>query len=147
LTVAAGKSYTHPASLDAGTMNAKPRILSRPIRTVLLWQLLATAAMVLVAAALAGAHGAISAALGGLVSVGAGLAAAAAAVGGKAGSAGGILVVALRAEGIKIGLAMILLWLVFWLYRDVVAVAFIGAFLATMLIFAMAFFVRDTGTD
>ena len=124
-------------------MNAKPRVLSRPIRTVLGWQLAATAAMTLVAAATAGAHGAASAALGGLVSIGAGLVSAVVASLGKAESAGGVLFAALRAEGVKIGLVVILLWLVLATYRDVVAIAFVGAFLVTMLIFAMAFFVRE----
>ncbi len=111
--------------------------------TVLRWQLAATAAMALAALGLAGVHGAVSAAAGGLVSIGAGLAAALVASRGDAKSAGGLLVGALRAEGVKIGLIAILLWLVLKTYQDVVVIAFIASFLVTVLIFAMAFFVRD----
>lgn len=124
-------------------MNAGPRLLSKPIRTVLRWQLIATAALTLVAGLLAGAHGALSAALGGAVSVCAGGASAVVASLGKAQSAGGVLVGALRAEGVKIGLIVILLWLVLATYSDVVVLAFFGSFFATVLIFAMAFFVRE----
>jgi len=49
----------------------------------------------------------------------------------------------LRAEGIKIGLMVILLWLVLATYRDVVALALLASFAVTMLIFTMAFVVRD----
>jgi len=117
--------------------------LGKPIRTVLRWQLLATAALTIVAGFWAGAHGALSAALGGSVSFCSGLAAAFVASLGKAQSAGGVLFTALRAEGIRIGLIVILLWLVLAMYRDIVVVAFVGSFVLTVLIFAMAFFVRD----
>jgi len=50
---------------------------------------------------------------------------------------------ALRAEGIKIALIVGLLWLVLATYADVVAPAFFGSFIATILIFSMAFFVRE----
>lgn len=119
------------------------RRLSKPIRTVLLWQLAATAALALVAAALAGEPGAISAAVGGAISVVAGLAAAGVASRGKAKSAGGMIASVLAAEAVKIGLAVLLLWLVLMNYPGAVIGALIGSFVATMLIFAMAFFVRE----
>jgi ATP synthase protein I len=119
------------------------RHLSKPIRTVLRWQVMATAALMLVAGSLTGAHGVLSAALGGAVSIFSGLASAVVATLGKADSAGGVLLFALGAEAVKIGLIVILLWLVLATYRDVVVLAFIGTFTATVLIFAMAFFVRD----
>ena len=90
-----------------------------------------------------GEHGAISAALGGAVSVCAGLASAVVAAMGRSKSAGGILVGALRAEGVKIGLIAVLLWLVLATYKDVVVLVFLGAFLVTVVIFSMAFFVRE----
>jgi ATP synthase protein I len=124
-------------------MNAKPRALSKPIRTVLRWQLIATIALTIVAGLLAGVHGALSAALGGAVSLFAGGVSAAVVSLGRTQSAGGILVDALRAEGIKIGLIVVLLWLVLATYGEVVALAFFGSFFATVLIFAMAFFVRE----
>lgn len=119
------------------------RDLGKPIRTVLRWQLIAAAALTLVAGAYAGAHGALSAALGATVSIFSGLVSAAVASVARAGSAGGVVLAALGAEGVKIGLIVILLWLVFATYRDVVTTAFLGTFVATALIFAMAFFVRD----
>jgi ATP synthase protein I len=119
------------------------RILSKPIRTVLRWQIVATAVLTAVAAVAAGLDGALSAALGGLISIGAGLVSAAVAALSKAESAGGVLLGALRAEGIKIGLMVILLWLVLATYRDVVALALVGSFALTALIFTMAFIVRE----
>ncbi len=119
------------------------RHLSKPISAVLQWQLAATAALTLAAALLAGEHGAISAAGGGAISIIAGLAAALVASRSSARSAGGVLVGALRAEAVKIGLAVLLLGLVLTNYEQAVVAALIGSFVATMLIFAMAFFVRE----
>jgi ATP synthase protein I len=119
------------------------RHLSKPVMTVLRWQLAATAALALAAGMLAGVHGALSAIAGGLVSITAGLAAAFVASRGDTKSAGGVLVGALRAEGIKIGLIAVLLWLVLKAYPEVVVIAFFASFMVTVLIFAMAFFVRD----
>ena len=119
------------------------RILSKPIRTVLRWQIVATIVLTAVAAVAAGLDGALSAALGGLISIGAGLVSAVVAAVSKAESAGGVLLGALRAEGIKIGLMVILLWLVLATYRDVVALALVGSFALTALIFTMAFIVRE----
>ena len=119
------------------------RHLSKPVMTVLRWQLAATAALALAAGVLAGVHGALSALAGGLVSITAGLAAAFVASRGDTKSAGGVLVGALRAEGVKIGLIALLLWLVLQTYPGVVITAFMASFILTVLIFAMAFFVRD----
>lgn len=117
--------------------------LSKPIRGVLRWQLAATAVIATAAALVEGTNGAASAIAGGLVSVIAGLGSAlvAARSGGK--SAGGILVGALRAEGVKLALILILLWLVLATYHELVPVVFFGSFIATVMIFSMAFFVRD----
>ena len=109
-----------------------------PLRTVLRWQLIATVALTLLAGVLAGAHGAISAALGGVVSVGAGWASAKVASSGRADSAGGVLVTALKAEGTKLGVIAFLLWLVLAAYPDVVVTAFLGSFMATVLIFSIS---------
>lgn len=118
------------------------RPLSRPLRTVLLWQLAATAVMATAGGILAGGHGALSGAAGGTISICAGLAAAWVAAR-SVKSAGGILVGALTAEAVKIGLAALLLWLVLANYADAVVGAVLASFIVTMLIFGMAFFVRD----
>lgn len=119
------------------------RDLGKPIRTVLRWQAVATVVMMLVAGVWVGVHGALSAALGGLVSFLSGLASAVVASLGKADSAGGILYTALRAETVKIGLIVVLLWLVLAMYGSVVVPVFLATFAVTAVIFAMAFFVRD----
>jgi ATP synthase protein I len=129
--------------LGAEIQDAMLRNLSRPIRTVLRWQVAATAALALIAGALSGGHGALSAALGGAVSILSGLAAAVVASPGRANSAAGALIAVLRAEAVKIGLMVVLLWLVLATYRDVAVSVFIGSFLLTVVIFAMAFFVRE----
>jgi ATP synthase protein I len=119
------------------------RALGKPILTVLKWQVAATALLTLAAALMAGEHGAASAALGGVVSIVAGVASALVAVLGKGKSAGGVLVGALRAEAVKIGLALLLLWLVLSNYPQAAIGVLLGTFVVTMLIFSMAFFVRD----
>ena len=135
--------YTAAALLAGKKPNAILRQLSKPIRTVLAWQAAATSLMTLAGAAFIGIHGAISAAAGGLVSIIAGLAAALVAARGSGKSAGGILAGALRAEAVKLGLVVLLLWLVLANYAEAIVVVVIGAFVVTMLIFAMAFFVRE----
>jgi ATP synthase protein I len=135
--------YTFSALPGADRSNAMLRALRRPIRTVLVWQMLATALMALAAAWLAGKHGALSAAAGGAVSIVAGLVSALVASLSKAKSAGGILVGALRAEAVKLGAALILLWLVLANYGEAAVGVLLGAFVVTMLIFSMAFFVRE----
>jgi ATP synthase protein I len=124
-------------------MNAGLGSLRRPIRTVLWWQIAATTALTLAGGLLAGVDGAASAALGGAVSIAAGWVSAVVAARGKGQSAGGVLVSALKAEAVKIGLIVLLLWLVLALYDNVVAPVLIGSFVITILIFTMAFFVRE----
>jgi ATP synthase protein I len=119
------------------------RHLSRPIWTVLWWQIAATAVLAGAAAAAGGVDAAVSAGAGGSISIVAGLASAFVASRGEAKNAGGILIGALRAEGVRIGLIVVLLWLVLATYREVVAIALLGTFTVTVLIFAMAFFVRE----
>ena len=135
--------YNFAASRGAKVSNAMLRRLGKPVLTVLRWQLVATVVLALVAALLAGTHGALSALAGGLISVTAGLTAALVASMGSTKSAGGVVVGALRAEAVKLGLAVLLLWLVLVNYGDAVVGALIATFVVTLLIFAMAFFVRD----
>jgi len=124
-------------------MNVSLGALRKPIRTVLRWQMMATVLLTLAGGILAGVNGALSAALGGAVSICAGWVSAVAASKGKAQFAGEVLISALTAEGVKIGLMVILLWLVLAAYDSVVAPALFGSFIVTALIFGMAFFVRD----
>ena len=135
--------YNSAALPGAMRLDAMLRALGKPVLTVLKWQLAATALATLAAALFAGAEGAASAAAGGAVSIVAGVASALVAVLGKAKSAGGVLVGALRAEAVKIGLALLLLWLVLSNYPQVAVGILLGTFVVTMLIFSMAFFVRE----
>src|SRR5919204_1644076 len=119
------------------------RQLRRPVLIVLRWQLLATAALALISGLVAGWHGAFSALGGGAISITAGLSAAVAASLGGARSAGAVVVGALRGEAVKLGVAVLLLWLVLTNYAQAVVGALIASFIVTLVIFAMAFFVRD----
>ncbi len=86
----------------------------------------------------AGGHGAVSGALGAAINLAANFVYAL--MGGivRPASAAGALLVIMRAEGIKIGLILVQLFLVMKLYRDLVVGPFIIAFIATALMFAMA---------
>lgn len=99
--------------------------------------------MALVAGLVADMSSALSAVAGGGASIIAGLAAAFMASVSNAKSAGGVLAGALRAEVVKLGLALLLLWLVLANYEQAVVAVLLGAFVVTMLIFSMAFFVRE----
>lgn len=119
------------------------RQLRKPVLTVLKWQLLATLALVLVSAFLSGRHGAVSALTGGAISIAAGVVAALVASLGSAHSPAGVLMAALRGEAVKLALALLLLWLVLTTYSEAVVAALLASFVVTLLIFGMAFFVRE----
>jgi len=124
-------------------MNVGLPALSKPIRTVLRWQLLVTVALALLAGGFGGEQSALSAGLGGAVSVCAGWVSGLVAATSKGGSAGGAVVTALMAEGVKLGVIVCLLGIVLVVYGEVVVPVFIGSFVVTALIFSMAFFVRE----
>lgn len=123
---------------------------TQPIRTVLRWQLIATAAIAVIAGVWAGQQGMISAVLGGVVNVVAGAVyALMLGLGQRARSvpdAGSMLIAMLRAEAAKILVIVGGLWIVLSAYKDVVPVAFFTAFVITVIVFSMAFFVRDQTT-
>jgi len=119
-------------------------VQSKAIRTVLRWQMIATGAMTLVLGLLTSVHGAVSAMLGGLVSICAGISFSIVISLSRSNSLAGTLLTAFRAEAAKVTVAVVLLWLVFATYKDVVAVGLIGSFAVSILIFGMAFFVRET---
>lgn len=124
-----------------------PPLKTKPFRTVLKWQVIATAAVAAGAGVLAGANGALSAMLGGVVNVAAGLV-----YGWLLGwglgaraipDAGTTLGAMFRAEAGKILVIVGGLWLALSTYRDLVPAAFFTAFVITVIVFSMAFFVRD----
>jgi ATP synthase protein I len=124
-----------------------PPLKTKPIRTVLRWQVIATAVVAGIAGIVAGGHGAVSAVLGGLVNVVAGVTYAWL-LGWRLGTtavpdAGSSLVAMFRAEAGKILVIIGGLWLALSMYGDVVPAAVIAAFTTTVIVFSMAFFVRD----
>ena len=122
-------------------MVSKP--LPRPIRIVLRWQVIVTAALTLVAGLLWGRDGAFSAVLGGAVNIVAGGVYGWRVSRGEARSAGEALATMFRAEGLKILLIFAGLLLVLTTYKDVVHLAFFTTFMITVLVFAAAIAVRD----
>jgi ATP synthase protein I len=134
-------------ALPASRARLTPPLKTKPIRTVLRWQVIATVAVAAIAGVAVGWHGALSALLGGFINVAAGFAyALLLGLGlGTAGipSAGTSLLAMVRAEAGKILLIVGGLWLVLSLYAQVVTVAFFSAFVITVVVFSMAFFVRD----
>ena len=109
----------------------------------MVWQLAVTVALAAAAGLLAGLHGAISAALGGGINVFAALVFGWMAARSKKRSAGEALYGALRAEAVRVVLMLFLLGLVLVYYKNVVAAGLIGSFIATVLVFTMAVFVRE----
>ena len=120
---------------------------TKPFRTVLKWQVIATVAVAAVAGALAGGNGALSAMLGGVINVAAGLVYGwllGWGLGAKAvPDAGSALGAMFRAEGGKVLVIVGGLWLALSTYQDVVLGAFFTAFVITVVVFSLAFFVRE----
>lgn len=115
----------------------------RPIRTVLRWQVYATVVSALIAGLWQGYHGAVSALLGGLINFTAGVAYGWVALRSSNRTTGEVLRSLFRAEVSKIMLIVIQLWLVLGSYKQVVLAAFFGTFILTVILFSMAFFVRE----
>lgn len=116
---------------------------SRPIRVVLGWQVLATAAMTAFCGWFAGVHGALSAAIGGGTGVAGGLAFAWMASRSRADNPERLVYSALRAEALKLAVFVCLLWIVLATYQNVVVLGLIGSFLVSAVVFTLAVFVRD----
>jgi F0F1-type ATP synthase assembly protein I len=116
---------------------------SKALTKVFWWQAQATATIALVAGMVAGQHGVISAALGGATSMMAGVAAGLLLQRRRTRIAGDMVVVAIIAESVRVGLMLASLGIIFASYDKVVSGSLIGAFVVTVLIFSMAFFVRD----
>lgn len=118
-------------------------IEGKPIRTVLRWVIYATVASSLIAGIWQGYHGAASALLGGGVNLTAGAFFGWIATRRRPASVGETLRILVRAEAGKIALIVAQLWLVLASYKQIVLVAFFGTFSVTVILFSMAFFVRE----
>ncbi|HUQ76351.1 MAG TPA: ATP synthase subunit I [Burkholderiales bacterium] len=128
-------------SLRGPEMEFSPQL--RPIRTVLKWQLIATAALTMVAMLLWGKEGAVSAALGGAINVAAGWVYGWRVSQGEARTAGEALRTLFRAWGMKVLTIVALLIAVLANYKDIVHAAFLASFVVTVAVFAAAIAVRD----
>ncbi len=124
-------------------MGVQPPLSTRPYLAVFKWQALVTAGLALVAWAWVGGHGALSALLGGLVNISAGVVYAVVLVLGKPATAGHAVATLFRAEGSKLLMIIVQLWIVLAAYRDVVVPAFLAAFVVTVLLFRVALLERD----
>jgi ATP synthase protein I len=115
----------------------------KPIRTVLRWQLYATVVSAIIAFCWQGSHGAYSALLGGLINIAAGAVFGWIIVQGDKKTAGEALHALFRAEASKVILIVSQLWLILATYREIVLAAFFGTFFLTVILFTMAFIVRE----
>jgi ATP synthase protein I len=116
---------------------------TKPIRRVLQWQAIATVGLAAVAGFWAGGHAALSAALGGLVNITAVVVYAVVLAISRPTSAAGTVAALFRAEGFKILLILVQMWLVLSTYKDLVPAAFFAAFVVTVLLFRVALLDRD----
>lgn len=119
------------------------RITSKPIRTVLRWQLYATVLIAAAAGLMAGVHGAVSAALGGVINQTADLAYALLVSGGGIRTAGSTLRTLFRAESIRVLLIVFLLGGVLTAYKDVVHPALFLSFAVSVVVFRMAILLKE----
>ncbi|MEQ1774550.1 MAG: ATP synthase subunit I [Burkholderiales bacterium] len=119
------------------------RIKSKPMRVVLVWQVVATALIALGAGVLAGWHAAISAILGGGINQIADLAYALLVSGSGIRTAGNTLRTLFRAEGVRILLIVLLLGGVLTSYPDVVHPALFLSFVVSVMVFRAAILVKE----
>ncbi len=118
-------------------------IEARPLRTVLKWQVIATAAIASIAGFWWGLPGALSALLGGLVNVTAGAVFGVVATRSRKRTAGEALMAMMRAEAWKVALIVIQLWLVLTYVKPLLLGPFFGTFVLTVIFSSMAIFVRE----
>src|SRR5689334_10600305 len=119
------------------------RIESKPIRTVMGWQVIATAIITVAAGLFFGAHAAVSALLGGVVNQLADFAYGMMVSGGGIRTAGGTLRTLFRAEATRIVLIVLLLGGVLTSYQDVVHPVLFLSFVVSVIVFRAAILVRD----
>jgi ATP synthase protein I len=119
------------------------RIESKPIRTVLGWQVVATVVIAVGAGLWAGLHGTISAVLGGGINQIADLAYALLVSGGGIRTAGNTLRTMFRAESVRILLIVLLLGWVLTAYKEVIHPVLFLSFVVSVIVFRMAILVKE----
>jgi ATP synthase protein I len=119
---------------------------TRPLRPLLIVfgaQTAVTIMLAVISGWSAGVPGAISAVLGGAVALAGGLAFALFMPRKTCPTAFDILSRMLRAEAAKVGVIVLLLWLVLTAYKEIVMVGFIGTFTIAVIVFSLAVFIRN----
>lgn len=121
------------------------RIQSKAIRTILRWQIIGTVIAAAGGAAAFGFDCAMSIALGGGIGIVAALAFDFASGRRDRNSldASAVVFRALRAEAVKIGVMLVSVLAVLFIYKEVMKLPFIAAFIVSMLSLSAAFFVRE----
>jgi ATP synthase protein I len=119
------------------------RIESKPLRTVLRWQMIVTAICAIGFGVWQGFNGAVAALMGGAVPAIAGGAYSLIVSRAKVGPAGAALRLMFRAEAVKILLIVILSWFVLTTFRDISKGGYFVAFAISVFTFSMAIAVRE----
>lgn len=119
------------------------RIDSKPMRTVIRWQIYATAGLGLLAGLMIGVHGAVSAVLGGIINQIADLAYAMLVSGSRVRTAGNTLRVLFRAEAARIILIVLQMGWVLTIYKEIVHPLFFIAFAVSVIVFRMAILIKE----
>lgn len=119
------------------------RIDSKPMRTVIRWQIYATAGLGLLAGLMIGVHGAVSAVLGGIINQIADLAYAMLVSGSRVRTAGNTLRALFRAEAARIILIVLQMGWVLTIYKEIVHPLFFIAFAVSVIVFRMAILIKE----
>lgn len=112
--------------------------VGRAFRSTMKWQAAASAVIAAVAGVVVGWHGLLSAVLGGGIGV-AGVLVFALASHRSPGSSVNAMRIALRAEAAKVLVIVVLLWLAFVAYQQIVVLAFFAAFVVSVLLSGLVF--------
>jgi F0F1-type ATP synthase assembly protein I len=119
-------------------------LIGRAYRVTAVWQLAAALAIAMVVSLWLGAAGFLSAILGGVVGMTGVLVQGLVARRKKTRSPVDVVRVAIRAEAAKVGAIVLLLWLAFsTLHEQLIPLAFIGAFIVSVLLSGVAFVVAE----
>lgn len=119
------------------------RVDSKPMRSVMRWQIYATAGLGLLAGLLFGVHGAVSAVLGGIINQIADLAYAVLVSGSRVRTAGNTLRALFRGEAARIILIVLQMGWVLTTYKEIVHPVFFIAFAVSVVVFRMAILVKE----
>lgn len=135
-----GPFFLQTMTLALAETSAAQATAADPLARAMRWQAVLTALFALAALWLAGTHGAVSALLGGAVSLVAAWAFTWMVRRSRSRQLMDTMVVMLKAEAAKIAVILCGLLACFLLYREVVALALVGAFIVTTLAFSLAAF-------